>query len=72
MQSLKLERGEVAVTLTHDEILMLNQALNEVANGVQISDDEFETRIGFTRRQVRELLARVNALTKPDERASRP
>lgn len=72
MQSLKLERGEVAVTLTHDEILMLNQALNEVANGVQISDAEFETRIGFTRRQVRELLARVNALTKPDERASRP
>ena len=66
MQSLKLERGEVAVTLTHDEILMLNQALNEVANGVQISDAEFETRIGFTRRQVRELLARVNALTKPD------
>ena len=72
MQSLKLERGEVAVTLTHDEILMLNQALNEVANGAQISDAEFETRIGFTRRQVRELLARVNALTKPDERASRP
>ena len=64
MQTLKLERGEVAVTLTTDEILMLNQALNEVANGVQISDAEFETRIGFTRTEVRELLAKVGALAK--------
>ena len=64
MQTLKLERGEVAVTLTADEILMLNQALNEVANGVQISDAEFETRIGFTRTEVRELLAKVGALAK--------
>ena len=65
MRSLKLERGEVAVTLTSDEILMLNQALNEVANGVQISDAEFETRIGFTRSEVRDLLAKVSALAKP-------
>jgi len=64
VQSLKLERGEVAVTLTHDEILMLNQALNEVANGVHISDAEFETRIGFTRSEVRDLLAKVGALVK--------
>jgi len=64
MQTLKLERGEVAITLTPDEILMLNQALNEVANGVQISDAEFETRIGFTRGEVRDLLAKVGALAK--------
>lgn len=56
MQTLKLERGEVAITLTPDEILNLNQALNEVPNGVQISDAEFETRPGFARREVRELL----------------
>ena len=62
MQSLKLERGEVAVTLTPAEILMLNQALNEVANGVQISDAEFATRIGFTRDEVRDLLAKVSTL----------
>ncbi len=64
MQTLKLERGEVAVTLTPDEILMLNQALNEVANGIQISDAEFETRVGFTRDAVRDLLAKVSALVK--------
>ena len=64
MQTLKLERGEVAVTLTPDEILMLNQALNEVANGIQISDAEFETRIGFARGEVRDLLAKVSALAK--------
>ena len=65
MRSLKLERGAVAVTLTSDEILMLNQALNEVANGVQISDAEFETRIGFKHGEVRDPLAKVSALTKP-------
>lgn len=64
MRSLKLERGEVAVTLTADDVLMLNQALNEVANGVQISDAEFEPRIGFTRSEVRELLAKVGDVAK--------
>jgi hypothetical protein len=66
VQSLKLERGEVAVTLSPDEISILNQALNEVANGINLSDADFETRIGYTRAQVRELLTKVHALAAPE------
>jgi hypothetical protein len=64
MEALKLKRGEIAVALTEDELTMVNQALNEIANGIHISDSEFQTRVGFTRAEVRELLAKVNALLK--------
>ena len=65
MQSLKVERNEVVISLTEDELAIVNQALNEIANGVHISEAEFQTRLGFTRTEVRELLARVSALLKP-------
>ncbi|HLB24456.1 MAG TPA: hypothetical protein VJP07_10205 [Dehalococcoidia bacterium] len=62
MQSLKIKRGEIVVSFTEDELAMVNQALNEIANGVHISEAEFQTRVGFTREEVRELLAKVHAL----------
>jgi hypothetical protein len=52
----------VSVSLTRDELLMLNNALNEVCNGVGFEDDEFATRLGFPREQLRALLARVGGL----------
>lgn len=67
MHSLKLERGEVAISLTEDELLILNQALNEIANGVHISDAEFQTRVGYTRAEVRDLLSKVSELLNPAE-----
>lgn len=52
----------VSLTLTHDEIVMLNNALNEVCNGVDFADDEFLTRLGFSRKRVRELLHAIGTL----------
>lgn len=62
MQSLKVERGTVVVSFTEDELAIVNHALNEIANGIHFSEAEFQTRVGVPREQVRELLAKVNAL----------
>jgi hypothetical protein len=48
------------VSFTMDELLMINNALNEVCNGVDFADDELATRLGYPREQLRELLARVS------------
>jgi hypothetical protein len=50
---------------THDELVILNNALNEVCNGLSIDDDEFQTRIGYSRAQAQTLLKKIaRALAK--------
>ena len=49
------------IDLSDDELLMLNGCLNELCNGVHIEDWEFQTRIGFTRNEVRKLLDKIHA-----------
>ncbi|HYV35534.1 MAG TPA: hypothetical protein VE988_07515 [Gemmataceae bacterium] len=44
---------------THDELLVINNALNEVCNGLSFQDDEFQTRIGYTREVARKVLGKV-------------
>ena len=46
--------------MTEDQLLLVNNALNEVLNGIAISD--FETRLGTDRRQVAALLVTVGAV----------
>jgi hypothetical protein len=46
-------------TFTRDELLIINNALNEICNGISMSDSEFQTRIGHTREAARKLLAKV-------------
>jgi hypothetical protein len=60
MQALRTEESGVAIELTKDELLMLNAALNEVCNGVRIP--EFQTRLGFEKAEVKELLERIHEL----------
>jgi hypothetical protein len=48
------------VSFTMDELLMINNALNEVCNGVDFDDDELATRLGYPREQLRQLLAKVS------------
>ncbi len=55
------------VVLTLDEVTILNQALNEVANGIHIPDWEFQTRLGYNRAAVRTLLDAVNHLLEQME-----
>ena len=44
---------------THDELVILNNALNEVCNGLSFEDDEFQTRIGYSRAQAQNLLKKI-------------
>ncbi|MCB1434655.1 MAG: hypothetical protein KDK75_19670 [Alphaproteobacteria bacterium] len=46
------------ISLGEDDALMIYQALNEVVNGVQIDDDEFATRLGFDRNEMRKILSK--------------
>ena len=50
---------------THDELVVINNALNEVCNGLAFDDDEFQTRIGYSRAVARDVLQKVaKALAK--------
>ena len=54
----------ITLKLTRDELLLLNNALNEVCNGVYIDDAEFSTRLGASRNDARRLLERIHDRTK--------
>ena len=47
---------------THEELVVINNALNEVCNGIALGDDEFQTRIGYPRAKALELLKKVSKL----------
>jgi hypothetical protein len=44
---------------THEELVVLNNALNEVCNGLSFDDDEFRTRIGYSRTMAQSLLKKI-------------
>ena len=53
--------------LTHEELVVINNALNEVCNGLPMSDDEFETRVGFPRKMAANIgLPDVNRVSLKD------
>ncbi len=49
------------IELTKDEIEIINNALNEVCNGIDL-EGEFETRMGCTVEEGRALLEKVHAV----------
>jgi hypothetical protein len=49
------------VELTLEELVVINNALNEVCNGIRI-ENEFYTRMGCTVESASELLAEINQL----------
>ncbi len=52
----------VTVTLTRDELMIINNALNEVCHGVDLDHDgEFASRVGATRSEAQTLLAHIHA-----------
>jgi hypothetical protein len=57
-------RTSVNVELSSDELLLVNNALNEVCNGVgELSNEnEFATRLGVSRDDARVLLANIGVL----------
>jgi hypothetical protein len=48
----------VLVELTKDEMGIINNALNEVCNGIDL-EGEFDTRMGCTVEQARAVLAKI-------------
>ena len=51
----------MVVELTKDELGIINNALNEVCNGINL-EGEFDTRMGCTVEEARAVLAKVHAL----------
>jgi hypothetical protein len=45
--------------LTRDDLVVINNALNEICNGLPIDDEEFQTRIGYTREAARKVLEKI-------------
>jgi hypothetical protein len=55
------------VRLTRHEMWMLHGALNETCNGVQIGDWEFQTRLGYEREPMTDLLDQIGDAAKISE-----
>jgi len=55
------------VELTKDELGIINNALNEVCNGIHL-EGEFDTRIGCSVDEARRLLGAVSKLLEEMER----
>jgi len=66
MKMTDLGRSSANVELTRAELILVNNALNEVCNGVtDLSDDEeFTTRLGASRSEARALLGSLSDLIK--------
>ena len=64
MKTISSKPGEHLVSLDDDEMSALNNALNEVCNGVDIADFEFQTRLGYSRKRLRRLLDEINQIAR--------
>lgn len=54
MEVVESAHESITLRLATDEVIILSNALNEICNGIWIS--EFETRVGYTREEVERLL----------------
>jgi hypothetical protein len=59
VERVSVDTEGATIRLSRSELGLVNNALNEVANGVDISDAEFRTRLGESRSDVRQLLTEV-------------
>jgi hypothetical protein len=51
----------MTIELTRDELEIINNALNEVCNGIDL-EGEFETRMGCKMQEARDVLAKIHVL----------
>jgi hypothetical protein len=59
MTDKKQKTPPTPLAFTHDELVIVNNALNEVCHGVLFDDDEFQTRIGYSRAVAQNLLKKI-------------
>ena len=62
MFAASVEPGRITLVLSISEVRLLNNALNEVVNVVEIPTTAFATRLGGTREEVNHLLESVHAV----------
>ncbi len=62
LQVLRMSRSEVTLTISADDLGILNNAMNEALEALCGDEDEFRTRMGTSRAHVERLLESVNAL----------
>jgi hypothetical protein len=60
MDMIEVNGAKARIAISHEELLIMNAALNEICNGIAMF--EFETRIGANRDRVAALLKEVGAL----------
>ena len=53
------ERKGTSLTVSVDELAVLNNAINEVCHGIHMDDAEFEIRMGVSRHEARALLDQI-------------
>jgi len=65
---MKIKNVDTTATLefNYGELLMLNNALNEICNGIDVF--EFETRVGVSRDAVRMLLKEIQMVVERIEK----
>jgi hypothetical protein len=56
----EVTKDGATLVLTVDELMIINNALNEICNGIHIADSEFQTRIAVERDEARAVLHRIN------------
>lgn len=52
----------IAIEFTKDEILMVNQAFNEICNGIHFEEQEFVLKTGFERDEMTRLHDKLNRI----------
>ena len=57
MKKIDITGNEIVIGISYDELVILNNALNEVINGIEIP--EFEIRVGFSKGEASALLESV-------------
>jgi len=58
----KLTKSEISITLTQDELSILNNAMNESLEALAGDENEFKARMGTSIKNVEDLLESINAL----------
>lgn len=60
MKLISVSSNQIQLVASREDLLVLNAALNEICNGIDLF--EFETRVGASRERVASLLAEIKVI----------
>ncbi|WP_346229535.1 hypothetical protein [Microbispora maris] len=61
MEIIRATPDVIALILGREDVLAINNALNEICNGVHLDEWDFQTRMGVDREQARKVLHAIGA-----------